>query len=159
MTLQVNQDLCRGCGICAEICEIGAIRIAAQTAWIETSLCTQCQACVDACPHGAITAVLVPLPEPMAKIQPVTEYYLASTQPSVPMAAARSTQTWAALTRLGQVTLPYLLDGIALLLERRQAVQSATAQTFMPGQAASFHQVENRSPVQRRRRARQGRYL
>ncbi|MCL5935386.1 MAG: 4Fe-4S binding protein [Firmicutes bacterium] len=51
----VVRDLCQGCGICTQICPRGAIKVAANSATIDTEICDDCEECVFACPNGAIT--------------------------------------------------------------------------------------------------------
>jgi len=57
----VNESLCRGCGLCANICEFHApevIEISPEKyiAKINEALCKGCGTCVSWCPPGAITA-------------------------------------------------------------------------------------------------------
>ncbi len=57
----VNEDKCRGCGQCVDICEYHApelIELAAGThvARINASLCKGCGTCASWCPSGAITS-------------------------------------------------------------------------------------------------------
>ena len=60
MLMQVNQELCAGCGVCMEACAVDAIHLVNQRAVIDAVLCTHCEACIDACPNGAITAIAEP---------------------------------------------------------------------------------------------------
>jgi len=52
----VDTARCTGCGACAAICPVGAIRVDG-TARIETSRCAGCGLCVDECPQDAITCI------------------------------------------------------------------------------------------------------
>jgi len=52
--LKVNEDLCIGCGICADSCPFGAIEIENGVAVIGES-CTLCGACVETCDVEALT--------------------------------------------------------------------------------------------------------
>lgn len=54
MAATVNQDLCVGCGACAEACPCGAITVD-DKAVVDADVCAGCGACADACPCGAIT--------------------------------------------------------------------------------------------------------
>ena len=51
----VVRDLCQGCGICAQMCPLGAIKLAGAVAVIDTDICDDCEECVFACPNGAIS--------------------------------------------------------------------------------------------------------
>jgi len=156
MELQVCQDLCHGCGVCTDLCEEGAIQIFGQKAWIDTDLCPLCQACVDACPNGAIIALPVLSTQGLVERLPDTESLpIPAWQPEARLPQEKAS-TWTALSSLGQAALPYLLDGVALILEQRQSVQSrkvATgllADSFCPAGAGTFDPIHHRR--QRRRR-------
>jgi ferredoxin len=51
----VVKGLCQGCGICTQMCPLGAIRIIAGVAVVDSNLCNDCEECVFACPNGAIS--------------------------------------------------------------------------------------------------------
>ena len=51
--LQIDKDLCIGCGICEDQCAFGAIHVVEGTATVGDA-CTLCGACVDACDIGAL---------------------------------------------------------------------------------------------------------
>ena len=55
--LQINQDLCTGCGICVDMCAFGALSIKNNKAIVDEATCSLCGACVNACPKGAILLV------------------------------------------------------------------------------------------------------
>jgi len=57
----VNEDLCSGCGICAPVCDYGAIEIVEvadsdgkKIAEVDVALCKGCGVCASACPSGAM---------------------------------------------------------------------------------------------------------
>ena len=51
---QVNETLCNGCGLCAEICSFSAIEIVDGQAKVNASLCKGCGLCAGTCRSGAI---------------------------------------------------------------------------------------------------------
>ncbi len=58
---QVDEELCLGCGICAEECPFQAIAMVGpeeeQKARVITAACKGCGVCAGACPSGAITSL------------------------------------------------------------------------------------------------------
>jgi len=54
MSIEVNQELCKGCGVCVDVCPRNAISMQNKKAFINQSLCTSCQVCIKACPMRAI---------------------------------------------------------------------------------------------------------
>jgi heterodisulfide reductase subunit A len=58
---EVNPDLCRGCGQCAEICQFNApalekLESGVYVARVNEALCKGCGTCAVWCPTGAIVA-------------------------------------------------------------------------------------------------------
>ncbi|MEA4914924.1 MAG: EFR1 family ferrodoxin [Christensenella sp.] len=48
------EDSCNGCGLCARMCPIGAIRLQDEKpVWVKKH-CTQCMSCINRCPQRAI---------------------------------------------------------------------------------------------------------
>jgi heterodisulfide reductase subunit A len=61
LVAQVNEELCHGCGICAEDCPFQAIVMAGTEeepkARVITAACKGCGVCAGTCPSGAITSL------------------------------------------------------------------------------------------------------
>jgi heterodisulfide reductase subunit A len=53
LTVQINERICAGCGVCVEVCPYEARVIKEDTAEIIEVLCQGCGACATACPNGA----------------------------------------------------------------------------------------------------------
>jgi electron transfer flavoprotein alpha subunit len=52
--ITVLKDKCVGCGVCANSCPFGAIKLEEKIAIIDLNKCTYCGTCVDVCPVSAI---------------------------------------------------------------------------------------------------------
>ena len=52
----VLSDKCGGCGICIDVCPMGAIENSGQ-AFVNSEVCAGCAACVSECPNEAIILV------------------------------------------------------------------------------------------------------
>ncbi len=57
---QVDEDLCIGCGTCAETCQFGALSVEGLYAEIDHQLCMGCGICVSHCDQDALSMVLEP---------------------------------------------------------------------------------------------------
>jgi ferredoxin len=55
---RIRQDLCAGCGLCAENCPREAIFIELGLARIDRAKCNGCGSCLDVCPRGAIVEMV-----------------------------------------------------------------------------------------------------
>ncbi len=127
MSIQVNQELCIGCGVCIEACPVEAVRLVDHRAMIDDKLCTQCEACIDACPDGAIAALSAPARNATSVALPVAGSSLMDTpiQTTLPEDAAPAHSlaplAWSALAYLGREVVPRLVDVLAAALESRLA--------------------------------------
>ena len=66
--LRVREDLCLGCGLCAESCPQQAISLQSGQAQIDQTRCNHCGLCLDVCPQRAIV-----------ELPPVSEHELQAT--------------------------------------------------------------------------------
>lgn len=133
MIIQVNQELCAGCGVCVDACSVGAIQLVDQRAVIDEALCTQCEACIEACPDGAITALPIPARSTSIVALPAAESRMvpARDQTALPETAAPArglaSLAGAALAFLGREIAPRLADVLIAALERRLARPTTTS--------------------------------
>ena len=119
MVIQVNRELCTGCGVCLDACSVGAIQLTDQRAVIDAALCTQCEACADACPNGVIIALSIPARSAAIVALPAVESHLTPARSLAPLAGA-------ALAFLGREVAPRLADVLIAALERRLARPATT---------------------------------
>lgn len=73
--IEVNRDICSGCGVCVLLCSYDAIKLEESgdgaTAVIDDVRCKRCGVCVAACPSGAIAPEHFANEEVMAEIEGV----------------------------------------------------------------------------------------
>lgn len=50
-----DQELCVGCGNCAQFCQFGALKVRDRTLQIKAARCMGCGACVSKCPKQALS--------------------------------------------------------------------------------------------------------
>ena len=55
---QVREDLCLGCGLCAQHCPQRAIDTSRMQAQIDHNRCNSCGVCLKICPQAAIIEVI-----------------------------------------------------------------------------------------------------
>ena len=56
----VSEELCIGCGVCADYCQFGALSLDGDIAVVDTTLCMGCGVCVDRCARGALSLMREP---------------------------------------------------------------------------------------------------
>jgi ferredoxin len=57
LTYTIEEELCDGCGLCAEACEVSALLGRLHHVHrIDQDVCVRCGACLRVCPPGAVKA-------------------------------------------------------------------------------------------------------
>lgn len=142
--MDVNPELCIGCGACVRACPENAIRLRDGIAQIAQALCVSCERCMDVCPTGAIylkNEAIVPA-ERFDKIEVI------ETRPIVKAEPAKTIVKGTALALVFQQVVPRLVDVLANVLEQRLSA---------PAQERSSEIVDPLVNRPRRRRQRRGR--
>lgn len=123
--IQIDEQLCTGCGTCVDVCPRGAILLNGGAATWSAERCNDCGVCVDACPQRAILLVETVAPETrtMVKQPALRAPAPVATMPSVPLAARRSTSLWplmgSFLRWAGTELVPRLADVALEVWDRR----------------------------------------
>ena len=86
--IEINEDLCDGCGVCVPACEEGAIQIIdGKARVVAEKYCDGLGACMGECPNGALqlsprpVAVLQPRCKPLKRHRPVRQLISHKTRP------------------------------------------------------------------------------
>jgi len=153
----VDIGKCAGCGVCAEVCPVGAISLVGGTAKVDQERCTDCEACVEVCPSGAMLAVREPFKErvtvPSVRLAP--EAIRLKPQPAPISLRTRAVPTMgAALTFLGRNIVPRLADYLLNALDRRLGQGEAGPAARASGNASPTSGMRGRGLRRRRRRGR-----
>jgi Fe-S-cluster-containing hydrogenase component 2 len=127
--IQVNQELCAGCGSCIDACSAGAIHLVDHVAEIDDDLCIACEACLESCPNGAIIAITSPSD---SILQPSSDPGLNLVQQlkvlperAVPVRGLKPL-AGATLAFLGSEVAPRLVDVLVKSIERKLAQPTMT---------------------------------
>ncbi len=155
MIIQINQELCLGCGICMDTCPSGAILMDGQRAVIDITLCNNCEACIDACPNEAIasfagTTPFIPIPIPISDktsaipIHPLSEQL----EISRPLIEAKPL-TRLAMAFLGSEVAPRLMDMAISVLERN--LTRSTPTTINPAKTTPLQNHTTKTTMKRMR--------
>jgi NAD-dependent dihydropyrimidine dehydrogenase PreA subunit len=135
MVIQVNQELCTGCGVCVDACSVGAIQLVDQRAVFDDALCTACEACIEVCPNEAITTRSILEPSvsivtlPAAESHPVLVRDQVALPETATPARGLAPLAGAALAFLRSEVAPRLVDVLVTALERRLARPTTTVMT------------------------------
>jgi NAD-dependent dihydropyrimidine dehydrogenase PreA subunit len=131
--IQIDSEICTGCGSCIEACSSGAIHLVDHQAEIDDDLCIRCEACLDACANRAITAVVTPISLAATASRSVTDSQLMhSLQPaevleSIEPELGIKPYISSALAFLGSEVAPRLLDLLMKTIEKRLAQPTVNA--------------------------------
>jgi len=132
MIIQINQELCLGCGICMDTCQSGAIFMDAQRAVIDIDLCNMCEVCIDACPNEAIAAIAgtpqaTSIPVPNTVNIPVNMTVSQSDQLDTPISLNENKLlTNSVVSFLGSEVAPRLVNMAISVLDRRLTQSAPT---------------------------------
>jgi len=145
--VQINQDLCTGCGSCVDLCSVKAIHLVDYQAEIDQDLCIACETCLNACPNGAIITTTLPINATPITIQPLDGSRLDIRQqpPTLPETnvSVRGIKplTGAALAFLGSEIAPRLVDLAIKSIDRKLTRRTPTSvtSTICPSHDSGLH--------------------
>jgi NAD-dependent dihydropyrimidine dehydrogenase PreA subunit len=133
LSVQINRELCGGCGACVDVCPVEAIQLVDQRAMIVDALCTQCDDCADVCPNGAINTDSVPVgsisisPSSAVESRPIPYYSPVALSDTVTPTRSLVSLTRTALVGFEHEIAPRLADILINALERRLTRPPTTA--------------------------------
>jgi len=139
--IQVNQDLCTGCGSCVDSCSVGAIHLMEHAVEIDDALCIACEACLETCLNGAIIAITAPVYTAPITGQLVTnpglelnQHPIMLPETAIPVRGLKPL-AGSVLAFMGSEVAPRLVDVLIKSIERRLAQPTAT--TISPSISSS----------------------
>ena len=107
MAIIINKEECNGCGACMNACNVGAIYLVDEKAFVDQERCTSCGNCIEVCPVQVIQSVesvIVQQTQPV-EIQPAR----ISVLPTIK----------AAVVTVGSSLLPVLISKIGDILSAK----------------------------------------
>lgn len=144
MTMLVNQELCKGCGICVDACPNGAISLSGGKAVIDQAKCTSCELCAEICPTSALQSPEMVSPAISEKPRSIE---ILRPQITTEMIPRQSSKSGGILSLLGMYVLPRLVDVLTVFIEQR-LVSPRQERTMTANRSV----VENRPGGRGRRR-------
>jgi ferredoxin len=92
--VEMNPDLCDGCGICPERCQMGALRVDDGKAAVDLARCIGCGLCVSTCPSKALTLLRKPSSEQPEVPETTLQNYLRMARARKKLKPARLLGMW-----------------------------------------------------------------
>ncbi len=137
MIIQINKDLCLGCGICMDVCQSGAIFMDAHRAVIDFDLCNICEVCIEVCPNEAIAAIagspqVTSIPIPNTVNIPANRIVSRPEQTDTTVTLTENKPfTKAAVSFLGSEFAPRLVDMAISVLDRKLTQSKPSINTLL----------------------------
>jgi NAD-dependent dihydropyrimidine dehydrogenase PreA subunit len=149
--MQIDVEMCTGCGDCLEACPNDAIALVEGKATIDIESCLTCGACEAACPEGAISEFKHPVKQEVVDIHPVKIQPIAPLKPAFPASMPERRISWIkpVLTYIGSQILPRLVDTLFAAVDRRLSATAGfkttgTNPVINPQRGARQRQVRRR---------------